>query len=103
MTAPEELGKLLKEMQETQKETQRQLLQLQRDVAAGQSEATKKVVQKLEEDKTAIFKNKGNEIRFRFNKLMDNRFESALEQLRKIPVSEESEVSAAVTAARVGR
>ena len=32
---------------------------------------------------------------------MDNRFENALEELRKIPVSEESEVSTAVTAARV--
>ena len=31
---------------------------------AGQSEATKKVVQKLEEDKTAVFKKKGNEIQF---------------------------------------
>ena len=64
MTAPEELGKLLKDMQETQKKTQRQLSQLQRDVAAGQLEATKKVVQKLEEDKTTIFKKKGNEIQF---------------------------------------
>ena len=32
---------------------------------------------------------------------MDNRFENALEELQKIPVSEESEVSAAVTAAHV--
>ena len=32
---------------------------------------------------------------------MDNRFENALEELQKIPVSEELEVSAAVTAARV--
>ena len=32
---------------------------------------------------------------------MDNRFENALEELWKIPVSEESEVSAAVTAACV--
>ena len=82
MTAPEELGKLLKEMQETQKGTQQQLSLLQRDIAVGQSEATKKVVQKLEEDKTAIFKKKGNEIQFRFNKLMDNRFENALEELQ---------------------
>ena len=37
MTAPKELGKLLKEMQKTQKETQRQLSQLQQDIAAGQS------------------------------------------------------------------
>ena len=29
---------------------------------------------------------------------MDNRFENALKELRKIPVSEESEVSVAVTA-----
>ena len=87
MTAPEELGKLLKEMQETQKEMQQQLSQLQWDIAAGQSEATKKVVQKLEEDKTAVFKKKGNEIQFWFNKLMDNRFENALGELWKIPVS----------------
>ena len=32
---------------------------------------------------------------------MDNRFENALEELRRIPVSEESEVSKAVTAVRV--
>ena len=32
---------------------------------------------------------------------MDNRFENALEELQKIPVSEESEISTAVTAARV--
>ena len=55
----------------------------------------------MEEDKTAIFKKKGNEIQFRFNKLMGNRFENASEELRKIPVSEEMEVSAAVTAARI--
>ena len=76
-------------------------MQLQRDIAAAQSEATKKVVQKLEEEKTAISKKKGNEIQFRFNKLVDNCFENALEELQKIPVSEELEVSAAVTAVHV--
>lgn len=102
MTTPEELRGLLEEMKETQKETQRQLARLQRDVAAGQSQATKKVVQKLEEEKTAVFKKKGNEVQFRFNKLLDNRFKNALEELGKIPASEEEpEVSAAVTAARV--
>ena len=111
MSNTEELGRLLKEMQETQKsmqdtqkETQRQLTQLQRDFAVGQTEATKKVVQKLEEEKTATFRKKGNEIQFRFNRLLDNRFENALEELKKIPVSEESgsdAVDAAVTAARV--
>ena len=65
MSTTEELARLLKDMQETQKETQRQLSQLQRDVTAGQSEATKKVVQKLEEEKTAIFKKRGNEIQYR--------------------------------------
>lgn len=48
MTSMEKLGKLLKEMQETQKETQRQLVQLQRDVTVSHSEVTKK------EDKTAV-------------------------------------------------
>ena len=43
MSATEELARLLKDLQEMQKETQRQLSQLQRDVAAGQSEVTKKV------------------------------------------------------------
>ena len=55
------LSRMLKEMQETQKETQHQLTQLQQDVSAGQAEATKKVVQKLEEEKSAFFKKKGNE------------------------------------------
>ena len=87
--ATEELARMLKEMQETQKETQRQLTQLQRDVSAGQAEATKKVVQKLEEEKSATFKKKGNEMQFKFNKSLDNRLENALEELRKIPVSEE--------------
>ena len=75
MSATEELARLLKDMQETQKETQQQLSQLQWDVAAGQSEATKKVVQKLEEEKMAVFKKRGNEIQYRLNKLLDNRFE----------------------------
>ena len=110
MSATEELARsrLLKDMQETQNETQRQLSQLQRDVAAGQSEATKKVVQKLEEEKTAVFNKRGNKIQFRFNKLLDNRFENALDELQKIPISEEEstsgsrkEINTAVTAARV--
>ena len=91
--ATEELARMLREMRDTQKEIQRQLIQLQWDVSA-------EVVQKLEEK--TIFKKKGNEI-FRF----DNRFENALEELSKIPAPEEPavegtpEVSAAVTAARV--
>lgn len=87
-------------------ETQRQLTQLQRGVAAEQSEVTKKVVQKLEEEKTATFKKKGNKIQFRFNKQLDTAWRmlwrSFVGFLFLEPLVEgSSEVSAAVTAARV--
>ena len=42
-------------------------------------------MQKLEEEKTAVFKKRGNEIQYRFNKLLDNRFENALDELQKSP------------------
>ena len=58
-------------------------------VAAGQSEATTKVVQKLKK-RTAIFKKKRSKIQYKFNKLLDNHFVNALDELQKIPILEEN-------------
>ena len=89
MTSPERasVAELLKQLTEAQERTQKQLADLQREVTAStasQSESSKRVVQKLEEDKFT-FKKKGNERQFKFNKIVDNHLDAAMEELQKVP------------------
>ena len=50
-----------------QQDLRRRFDQLEKDMAAGQEEATKRVVKKLKEDQTFSFKKKGNEKQYIFN------------------------------------
>ena len=89
MTSPERTSvtELLKQLTEAQERMQKQLADLQHEVTAStasQSESTKRVVQKLEEDKFT-FRKKGNERQFKFNKTVDNHLDITMEELQKVP------------------
>ena len=57
MSSTRKLARLLKEMQDTQHKIQQQLCNRQPEVPAGQLEVTKKVEQRLEDEKTDILRN----------------------------------------------
>ena len=63
------MHELLERLTQAQETTQRQLADLQRAVMDAQAEATKTVVQKLDEERRYQFKKKGNEKQFRLIKL----------------------------------
>ena len=48
--------------------------QLEKDVAVGQEEVTRRVVKKLKEDQTFMFKKKGNEKQLIYNYGMKDQF-----------------------------
>ena len=66
-SSPPEVHELLDKLAKAQNDTQQQLADLQRVVTEAQADATKKVVQKLEEERGFQFRKKGNEKQFRFN------------------------------------
>ena len=59
--------KLLDKLTKARKDTQQQLADLEQAVTEAQADATKKAVQKLEEEKGFQFRRKGNEKQFCFN------------------------------------
>ena len=70
---------LLERLTKAQETTQRQLGDLQQVVTDAQAEATKTVVQKLDEERGYQFKKKGNEKQFRFNQTIANHIDMARE------------------------
>ena len=60
------LDSIKQEHNEGQRDLRRKLDRLEREVASGQ-DATQKVVKRLKEDRTLVFKKKGNERQFLFN------------------------------------
>ena len=63
----ESLQSLRQSQEEDQTAIKRRLDQLEKDVAAGQEDATQRIVKRLKEDQIFIFKKKGNEKQFIFN------------------------------------
>ena len=63
----ESLKTLKKSQDDGQNVIKRRLDQLEMDVAAGQENATQRVVKKLKEDQTFVLRKKGNEKQYIFN------------------------------------
>ena len=78
------MHELLERLTQAQETTQRQLADLQRAVTDAQAEATKTVVQKLDEERGYQFKKKGNEKQFRFNQAVSSHIDTAREALAKV-------------------
>ena len=74
------LRAIKQENSDGQKELKRRLDKLERDVALGQEDATQRVVKRLKEDRTLVFKKKGNEKQFLFN---DNNIKDQIEAAEK--------------------
>ena len=83
MTTPLAVTELLEKLAKARESTQ-QLADLQWAVTDAQAEATKKVVQKLDEERGFQFKKKGNEKQFRFNQTIAHHIDTAKEELTKI-------------------
>ena len=75
------LKDIKQENSDGQKELKRRLDKLERDAASGQEDATQRVVKRLKEDRTLIFKKKGNEKQFLFNNNIKDQIEAAEKQL----------------------
>ena len=75
---------LLERLTQAQETTQKLLEDLQRAVTDAQAEATKTVVQKLDEERGYQFKKKGNEKQFRFNHTISSHIDTAKEALAKV-------------------
>ena len=84
----DEILKSLRSLKESQEEGQttikRRLDQLEKDVAVGQEDATQRVVKRLREDQTFIFKKKGNEKQFIFNDNVKDQFVATAKHLELV-------------------
>ena len=58
---------LKKDQSEGQRDLRKRLDHLEREVASGQEDATQRVIKRLKEDRTLVFRKKGNERQFLFN------------------------------------
>ena len=81
---PPPVHELLERLTKAQETTQKQLADLQRAVTDVQAEATKTVVQKLDEERGYQFRKKGNEKQFRFNQTIASHIDAAKEALTKV-------------------
>ena len=77
----ESLKTLKKSQDDGQNVIKRRLDQLEMDVAAGQENATQRVVKRLKEDQTFVFKKKGNEKQYIFNDNVKDQFVVTAKQL----------------------
>ena len=84
MTTPSAVTELLEKLAKAQESTQKQLADLQRAVTDAQAEVTKKVVQKLDEERGFQFKKTGNKKQFCFNQTIAYHIDTAKEELTKI-------------------
>ena len=84
MSTPPPVHELLDKLTKAQETTQKQLADLQQAVTDAQAEATKTVVQKLDEERGYQFRKKGNERQFRFNQSISNHIDAAKEALMKV-------------------
>lgn len=83
-SGPPQVHELLDKLAKAQQATQQQLVDLQRAVTEAQADTTKKVVQKLEEERGYQFRKKGNEKQFRFNQTIAQHIDTAKEELAKV-------------------
>ena len=81
---PPPVHELLERLTKAQETTQKQLADLQRAVTDAQAEATKTVVQKLDEERGYQFRKKGNEKQFCFNHTIASHIDAAKEALTKV-------------------
>ena len=82
----ESLQSLRQSQEEGQTAIKRRFDQLEKDVAVGQEDATQRVVKRLKEDQTFIFKKKGNEKQFIFNDNVKDQFVATAKHLELINV-----------------
>ena len=71
------LDSIKQEHAEGQRDLRRKLDRLEREVASGQEDATQKVVKRLKEDRTLVFKKNGNERQFLFNDNVKDQVDAA--------------------------
>ena len=97
-TTEEKLDNVLKSLDsikqdhaEGQRDLRRKLERLKREVASGQEDATQKVVKRLKEDRTLVFKKKGNERQFRFNDNVKDQIDAAGKHLDLLKPSTEAQ------------
>ena len=81
---PPPVHKLFERLTKPQETTQKQLGDLQRAVTNAQAEATKTVVQKLDEERGYQFRKKENKKQFRFNQTIASHINAAKEALKKV-------------------
>lgn len=79
---------LKKDQSEGQRDLQKRLDHLEREVASGQEDATQRVVKRLKEDRTLVFRKKGNE-RQLFNEDVKDQLDAVGKHLNQLePPSE---------------
>ena len=79
------LDTMKQEHADRQRSPRRKLEQLEQEEAAlGQVEATQQVVKRLKEDRTLVFKKKGNERQFLFNDNVKDQIDMADKQLELV-------------------
>ena len=97
-TAEEKLDSVLKSLEQEnadgQKDLRRRLEKLEKDMSSGQEEATQRVVKRLKEDRTLVFKKKGNEKQFLFNDNVKDQIDSAGKHLDLLEPSSEAQTVA---------
>ena len=100
-TAEEKLDSVLKSLEaikqenaDGQKDLRRRLEKLEKDMSSGQEEATQRVVKRLKEDRTLVFKKKGNEKQFLFNDNVKDQIDSAGKHLDLLEPSSEAQTVA---------
>ena len=79
---------------ESQKDLRRRLEKLEKDVSSGQEQATQRVVKRLKEDRTLVFREKGNEKQFLFNDNVKDQIDSAEKHLDLLEPSSEAQKEA---------
>ena len=84
---------VMAELRKTRDDMQHKFDTLQEEIAAGQDDATERVVKKLRVDRGYTFKKKGHEHQFRFNAEIEERIVKAQTEAAKIKPASSKEAS----------
>ena len=79
------LNRVLKEIRDSEKRTERRLKRLESDVQRSQQEALEKAAKKAKREKPYAFKKKSHQVQFDFNEQVTERIDNARDELKKRP------------------
>ena len=80
---------LKEEHAQGQRDLRKRLEHLEREVASGQEDSTQRVVKRLKEDRTLVFRKKGNKHQFIFNNNVKDQLDAVGKHLEHLePLSE---------------